>query len=179
MPKFPSQIVDEKTTSADNDMLLISDSENSDKTKKMKVWVLKNLYNWLFQLKDKLVTAFSSTPLDTNYPSEKLVKDSLDWKANLVWWNTFSWEQIVNGNIKINWSILEIVDNNKIYFSPDKWLTEDSWDWEILEIRQHFAQTKPWLKITDQNWTTRMLFDMRWNNIKIFDELWNELWSAR
>jgi len=84
----------------------------------------------------------------------------------------------------INWFFInktwihEIADNRKIYFSGDKWLSEDSSDWEILEIRQHTAAWKAGLKITDQNGTTRILLDIKNNNIRIYDGWWAELWSA-
>lgn len=45
------------------------------------------------------VSSWSNTPTDTNYPSEKLTKDSLDEKVNDIFdfYNTSNWS-IINGN---------------------------------------------------------------------------------
>lgn len=48
---------------------------------------VKAVYDWatgLFQLLSNLVTSFQATPDDTHYPSEKLVKDSLDAKQDTI-----------------------------------------------------------------------------------------------
>jgi hypothetical protein len=64
-----------------------STSVDTDKTSDTKYSSVKSIYDWatgLFQLLGNLVTSFQTTPDNTHYPSEKLVKDSLDAKAPLA-----------------------------------------------------------------------------------------------
>lgn len=59
---------------------------DTDKTSDTKYPSVKSVYDWavgLFQTLANKVTSFQVTPDDTHYPSEKLVKDSLDAKAPL------------------------------------------------------------------------------------------------
>jgi hypothetical protein len=61
-----------------------STSVDTDKTSDTKYSSVKSIYDWatgLFQTLSNLVTAFQETPDDIHYPSEKLVKNSLDTKA--------------------------------------------------------------------------------------------------
>ena len=63
-----------------------------------KIAALKDKLFELFEEKGNKVTEWSSTVTDTNYPSEKLVKDSLDGKqdsANKV----TSWSGTVSNDI--------------------------------------------------------------------------------
>ena len=54
------------------------------------------------------VSAFQTTPDDTHYPTEKLVKDNLNLKADdnavvhTTWNETISWEKTFNDNVWIN-----------------------------------------------------------------------------
>ena len=60
---------------------------DTDKTSDTKYPSVKSVYDWaigLFQTLANKVTSFQVTPDDTHYPSEKLVKDSLDAKAPLA-----------------------------------------------------------------------------------------------
>lgn len=62
---------------------------------------LKGLYDWAvakFLLATKLVTSWSAIPSNDNVPSEKLVKDSLDDKANLAGGNTFTGDQVFDSD---------------------------------------------------------------------------------
>lgn len=57
---------------------------DTDKTSDIKYPSVKSVYDWavgLFQTLSNKVTSFQVTPDDTHYPSEKLVKDSLDAKV--------------------------------------------------------------------------------------------------
>jgi len=98
---------------------------------------------------------------------------------NQFTWNTNKWsfnspvKRLMtldeNWNLWITWNLWTFdADNRKILFSWDKWMKEDTSDWEILEIRQHTWQGKPWLKITDQDWAARFLYQMNSNNIWIY-----------
>lgn len=58
----------------------------ADKADTSKISAIKTLYDWAtgkFIALSKLVTSWSATPLDTNLASEKLVKDSLNLKADI------------------------------------------------------------------------------------------------
>jgi len=64
-----------------------STSVDTDKTSDTKYSSVKSIYDWatgLFQLLGNLVTSFQTTPDNTHYPSEKLVKDSLDTKLAIT-----------------------------------------------------------------------------------------------
>jgi len=59
----------------------------ADKASTTKVSAIKTLYDWAvgkFIDLSKIVTTWTATTLNTNVPSEKLVKDSLDLKAEVI-----------------------------------------------------------------------------------------------
>jgi len=70
-------------TSLENTDLVpvVTDLDTTPKSNKIAWTSLKSLLAALFQTLANKVTSFQATPDDTHYPSEKLVKDSLDAKA--------------------------------------------------------------------------------------------------
>ncbi len=69
------------------DTLTFSTSIETDKESTTKISAIKTFYDWAvgkFIQLSKIVTTWTATTLDTNVPSEKLVKDSLDLKAEVI-----------------------------------------------------------------------------------------------
>lgn len=79
---------EEKSTWNDKqDALTFSTDIETDKASTTKISAIKTFYDWAvakFLLATKLVTSWSGTPSDENIPSEKLVKDSLNLKADIT-----------------------------------------------------------------------------------------------
>jgi hypothetical protein len=74
------------TWSGKQDALTFSTNIETDKASTTKVSAIKTFYDWAtgkFISLSKLVTTWTATTLDTNVPSEKLVKDSLNLKADI------------------------------------------------------------------------------------------------
>jgi hypothetical protein len=72
---------------AKQDALTFSTDIETDKLSTTKVSAIKTFYDWAvgkFIQLSKLVTTWTATTLDTNVPSEKLVKDSLNLKADIT-----------------------------------------------------------------------------------------------
>jgi hypothetical protein len=72
--------------SGKQDALTFSTDIETDKLSTTKVSAIKTLYDWAvgkFIDLSKIVTAWTATTLNTNIPSEKLVKDSLNLKADI------------------------------------------------------------------------------------------------
>jgi len=68
----------------DTDLVpVVTDLDTTPKSNKITWTSLKSLLAALFQTLGNKVTSFQTTPDDTHYPSEKLVKDSLDLKLNI------------------------------------------------------------------------------------------------
>ena len=75
------------TWSGKQDALTFSTDIETDKASTTKVSAIKTFYDWAvgkFIDLTKIVTTWTSTTLNTNVPSEKLVKDSLDLKAEIT-----------------------------------------------------------------------------------------------
>jgi hypothetical protein len=68
------------------DALTFSTNIETDKASTTKISAIKTFYDWAvgkFIDLSKIVTSWSATTLNTNIPSEKLVKDSLNLKADI------------------------------------------------------------------------------------------------
>lgn len=77
---------EKSTWNGKQEALTFSTNIETDKGSTTKISAIKTMYDWatgLFIKLNKIVTSWSATPLDTNIPSEKLVKDSLDLKADM------------------------------------------------------------------------------------------------
>jgi hypothetical protein len=75
------------TWNAKQDALTFSTNIETDKASTTKVSAIKTFYDWAvgkFIDLAKIVTTWTATTLDTNIPSEKLVKDSLNLKADIT-----------------------------------------------------------------------------------------------
>ena len=69
------------------DALTFSTNIETDKASTTKVSAIKTFYDWAvgkFIDLSKIVTTWTATTLNTNIPSEKLVKDNLDLKADII-----------------------------------------------------------------------------------------------
>ena len=76
--------LDPITSLEDTDLVpVVTDLDTTPKSNKITWTSLKSLLAALFQTLGNKVTSFQTTPDDTHYPSEKLVKDSLDLKLNI------------------------------------------------------------------------------------------------
>ena len=74
------------TWSGKQDALTFSTNIETDKASTTKVSAIKTFYDWAvakFIDLTKIVTTWTATTLNTNIPSEKLVKDNLDLKADI------------------------------------------------------------------------------------------------
>ena len=73
--------LDPVTSLEDTDLVpVVTDLDTTPKSKKITWTSLKSLLAALFQTLGNKVTSFQTTPDNTHYPSEKLVKDQLDLK---------------------------------------------------------------------------------------------------
>ena len=73
--------------SGKQDALTFSTNIETDKASTTKISAIKTFYDWAvgkFIDLTKIVTTWTATTLDTNIPSEKLVKDSLNLKADIA-----------------------------------------------------------------------------------------------
>ena len=76
--------LDPVTSLEDTDLVpVVTDLDTTPKSNKITWTSLKSLLAALFQTLGNKVISFQTTPDDTHYPSEKLVKDSLDLKLNI------------------------------------------------------------------------------------------------
>jgi hypothetical protein len=77
--------LDPVTSLEDTDLVpVVTDLDTTPKSNKITWTSLKSLLAALFQTLANKVTSFQETPDNTHYPSEKLVKDSLDAKAPIA-----------------------------------------------------------------------------------------------
>ncbi len=77
--------LDPVTSLEDTDLVpVVTDLDTTPKSNKITWTSLKSLLAALFQTLANKVTSFQATPDDTHYPSEKLVKDSLDAKLAIT-----------------------------------------------------------------------------------------------
>lgn len=77
---------EKSTWSGKQDALTFSTNIETDKASTTKISAIKTFYDWAvgkFIDLTKIVTTWTATTLDTNIPSEKLVKDNLDLKADI------------------------------------------------------------------------------------------------
>ena len=80
-------ITEKSTWSGKQDALTFSTNIETDKASTTKISAIKTFYDWAvgkFIDLTKIVTSWTATTLDANVPSEKLVKDSLDLKAEVI-----------------------------------------------------------------------------------------------
>jgi len=78
---------EKSTWSGKQDALTFSTDIETDKASTTKISAIKTFYDWAvgkFIDLTKIVTSWNATTLDTNIPSEKLVKDSLNLKADIA-----------------------------------------------------------------------------------------------
>ena len=126
MPNKKITELDPVTSLEDTDLVpVVTDLDTTPKSNKITWTSLKSLLAALFQTITNKVTSFQETPDNNHYPSEKLVKDSLDAKLAIT--NKASSSEINGGT-----------DNDK-YITPDALAGSNAFTKTVQQICVEFA----------------------------------------
>ncbi len=164
--KINSNFIDLDNSKAEKNLSNVDDSIILEKLKNVDwdgSWLDADLLDWFdsndFEKVVNKVSSWQTTPDDIHYPSEKLVKDSLDLKADdnevvhLTWTETITGRKTFNNDVDINWDVnidwnvnikwnLNYVDTENLQVEDKVIILDKGWsnaDWSWLEVEENWS----------------------------------------